>query len=59
MDGDKRVAFALTAIFLRMNHYRLVVSAQDGEEFLVERIVVGGAELDEIEGWFESRFMKV
>ena len=33
VDGNKRVAFAATAIFLRMNGYRLSVKADDGETF--------------------------
>lgn len=55
VDGNKRVAFALTAIFLRMNGFRLLVNADEGETFLVDRVIVGGAELDEIEAWIEKR----
>lgn len=55
VDGNKRVAFALTAIFLRINGYRLVVSADDGELFLVERVIGAGAELEEIEVWLAER----
>lgn len=57
-DGNKRVAFALTAIFLRMNGYRLPVSPPEGERFLVRRVIEGRADLDEITGWIESHMRK-
>jgi len=57
VDGNKRVAFALTAVFLRVNGYRLVVSADAAEAFVVDRLVASHAELSEIEAWLE-RSMK-
>lgn len=59
VDGHKRVAFALTAIFLRMNRFRLVVNADDGETFLVDRVIVGNAQLDEIEEWIGKRLKEI
>lgn len=53
VDGNKRVAFALTAVFLAMNGYRLVASPDDAEQFVVDRLIVGRAPLDEIESWLE------
>lgn len=58
VDGNKRVAFALTAIFLRVNGYRLAVSADDGEAFLVDRVIAAGADLEAIETWIESKIVK-
>ncbi|HET6610633.1 MAG TPA: type II toxin-antitoxin system death-on-curing family toxin [Kofleriaceae bacterium] len=55
-DCNKRVAFAATAIFLRINGYRLVVSADDGEEFLIHRAIIGRASLEEIASFIE-RFL--
>jgi death-on-curing protein len=57
-DGYKRVAFALTAIFLRMNGYRLPVNAAEGERFLIRRVIEGRADLEEITGWIESHMRK-
>jgi death on curing protein len=54
LDGNKRVAFAATAIFLRLNRHRLVVDADEGERFLIQRAIVGRADLDEIAGWLEA-----
>jgi death-on-curing protein len=52
--GDKRVAFAVAAIFLRLNGYRLVVGAAEGEAFLIEQVIAGRAELEQIAGWLEQ-----
>lgn len=59
VDGNKRVAFAATAIFLRMNGHALRVTADEGEEFLIQRAIVGRAELDEIAGWLERHMRLV
>lgn len=53
IDGNKRIAFANTAIFLRMNGYRLKVDADNGESFLIERVIKGKADIDEIATWLE------
>jgi hypothetical protein len=34
--------------------YVLVVSADDAEHFLIERLIAGRAALDEIESWVEG-----
>lgn len=53
LDGNKRMAFALTLVFLRTNGLRIIVTADEGEGFLVGRVIQGKAELDEIAGWIE------
>ncbi len=58
VDGDKRVAFAGTAIFLRMNGYRLEVHPDDGETFLVERVIKQKITIEDIATWLESRMIK-
>jgi death-on-curing protein len=58
VDGNKRVAFACTAIFLRMNGYRLDVKADDGESFVVERIIQKRAAIEDIATWLESCMKK-
>lgn len=59
IDGNKRVAFALTAIFLRMNRYRLIVDPDNGESFLIDRVIKNKAELKEIVEWLENHMHKV
>jgi death on curing protein len=54
VDGNKRVAFALTAIFLRLNGLQLVVEAEEGERFLVGSVIERSAPLEAISAWLEA-----
>lgn len=54
IDGNKRVAFATAAIFLRMNGYRLSVDADSGEKFIIERLIKKKIELKMIADWLEK-----
>ena len=58
IDGNKRVAFAMTAIFLRMNGYRLIVESDNGEKFMIERLLQAKADLKEITKWLERHMKK-
>jgi death-on-curing protein len=58
-DGNKRVAFASAAIFLRMNGYRLIVKPEPGEAFLIERVIQQKFTLEEIANWLEKRMRKI
>lgn len=58
IDGNKRLAFATTAVFLRMNGYRLKVNADLGEEFLIERVIKKKADIDEIATWLERQMIE-
>ncbi len=53
VDGNKRVAFALTAIFLRMNGLRLRATADAGETFMIDVVIKGKAELPTLATWLE------
>ena len=59
VDGNKRVAFAATAVFLRMNGYRLSVKADDGETFLVNQVIQKRIAIEDIATWLESRMRRV
>lgn len=54
VDGNKRVAFATTAIFLRMNGYRLKVDPDNGESFLIDGVIGKKVSIEEIASWIES-----
>jgi len=56
IDGNKRVAFAATAVFLRMNGYVLDVGADEAERFLIDDVITGHAEIAVITDWLE-RFL--
>ena len=59
IDGNKRMAFALTGVFLSMNGFRLRVDADEAERFLVDEVISGHAELEVIvrrlEAWMKHR----
>ncbi len=59
VDGNKRVAFACTAIFLRMNGYRLSVKSDEGESFLIEQIIQEKIAIEDIASWLESGMKRV
>jgi death-on-curing protein len=59
IDGNKRIAFAVTAIFLRMNGYRLKVDADNGESFLIKEVIKRKASIETICLWLESNMKKV
>jgi death-on-curing protein len=59
VDGNKRVAFASTAIFLRMNNYHLKVHPDDGETFLIEQVIKQKIAIEDIATWLENRMKEV
>ena len=54
VDGNKRVAFAVTAVFLRMNGLSLKVDAKSGAHFVEITLIKERAPLDVITLWIES-----
>ena len=59
VDGNKRVAFAGTAIFLRMNGYRLKVKPDDGESFLIHQVIQNKIAIEDIATWLENGMERV
>lgn len=59
IDGNKRVAFATTAIFLRMNGYRLKVDTDNGESFIINKVIKNRADINEIADWLEKHMKAV
>jgi death-on-curing protein len=59
VDGNKRVAFASTAIFLRMNGYRLKVDADNGESFMIDQIIRKKLSLQKIAEWLEKHMKSI
>lgn len=57
VDGNKRLAFALTAIFLRLNGYHLRIPPEEGEDFIVNQIIAAHVELAEIVSWLERHMI--
>ena len=59
IDGNKRVAFAVTAIFLRMNGFRLKVDTDNGEGFLIKEVIGKKVSIEAIATWLEKHMKKV
>ncbi|MEY4667967.1 MAG: hypothetical protein RL518_666 [Pseudomonadota bacterium] len=55
VDGNKRVAFALTAVFLKLNGLSLKAEPQDGLHFVEVTLIKERAALDLITSWIEVR----
>ena len=54
IDGNKRVAFASMAIFVRLNGFALRATADDSEAFLIDEVIQGRAPLARIATWIEE-----
>ena len=54
IDGNKRVGFALAAIFLKMNGYNIIVPPDNAESFIIEAIIKNSADVQEIATWLET-----
>lgn len=58
IDGNKRLAFALTATFLKLNGYSISVPAKEAEDFIINDIIINKAETTSIALWIENHLMK-
>ncbi len=54
VDGNKRAAFALTVVFLRLNGLKLTVSAKEGVRFVEQTLIAEKASLAAITDWIEA-----
>ena len=54
VDGNKRVAFFATDIFLRLNGWKLVVSADEGEQFIIGMLEANDRSFEKILTWIQA-----
>ena len=55
IDGNKRMAFALTSIFLEMNGYLLNISdVEEAYQFIIKDIIQDKVDLQTIVKWIEK-----
>lgn len=57
-DGNKCVAFTSTAIFLRMNGFRLKVDPDNGETFIIDKVIGEKVSIEVIAEWLEAHMQK-
>jgi death on curing protein len=58
VDGNKRMAFGLTDIFLRMNGWKIKVSSKIAYRFLVKTIQGSDFRMPKIEKWLRAHVIK-
>ena len=59
VDGNKRVAFFATDIFLRLNGWKLLVSADEGEQFIIEMLEANDRSFENILKWIQAHISTV
>jgi death-on-curing protein len=58
VDGNKRVAFFATDVFLRLNGWKLVVDADEAHRFLIGLMEGGAADYDHLLPWVRRSLAK-
>ena len=53
VDGNKRLAWLSTKVFLALNGHRLEATADEGERFMLE-LVAGHAEMSVLADWLDT-----
>lgn len=59
VDGNKRVAFFATDVFLRLNGWKLAVSAGEGEQFIIGILAANNRSFDKILPWIRDHLVKI
>ena len=59
IDGNKRIAFFATDVFLRLNGWKLKTSAEDGEQFIVGMLESGSWSIETIVPWIREHLAEI
>lgn len=59
VDGNKRVAFFATDVFLRLNGYRLKVDAKKAHRFLINLLEAGDCTYDRLLPWIRKHAVRI
>jgi len=59
VDGNKRVAFFTTDVFLRLNGWRFDVDADSAHAFLIGLLEEGQADFEHLEPWIRRSLVQV
>jgi death-on-curing protein len=59
IDGNKRVAFFATDVFLRLNGWKLSLNADEGEQFIVGMLEKNDCSFKKILPWIRERLAEV
>jgi death-on-curing protein len=59
VDGNKRIAFFSTDVFLRLNGYKLQVAASDAHEFLIGLLETGECDYQNLLPWIRQSIVRI
>jgi death-on-curing protein len=59
IDGNKRVAFFATDVFLRLNGWKIEVEAQVAHRFLIDLLEAGDCDFDHLLPWIRSSLARL
>ena len=59
VDGNKRIAFFACDVFLRLNGWKLTVTANDGFEFIVGSLERGECDYEHIVPWINKHLVQL
>ena len=59
IDGNKRVAFFATDVFLRLNGWRLDVDAEEAHTFLIGLLERGRCDYEHLEPWIRQSLVRI
>ena len=59
IDGNKRVGFALTVVFLKLNGYDIKVDPNIAENFIVGQIIKSKADVKKISEFLENHMIEI
>lgn len=59
IDGNKRVAFFATDVFLRLNGWQLKVNANETHRFLIDSLDSGTCDYDHLLPWIRGSLIKL
>jgi death-on-curing protein len=57
IDGNKRIAFFATDVFLRLNGWKLVITADEGESFIVGMLERNDCSFENIRPWIRNNIV--
>jgi death-on-curing protein len=58
VDGNKRIAFFASDVFLRLNGWKLKVTANQGDAFIVGSIERGECDYEHLVPWIQKHLVK-
>lgn len=59
VDGNKRVAFFATDVFLRLNGWKISVQSDAAHQFLISHLEAGTLDHQKLQAWIRENLTKI